>query len=251
MRKKNLNYGGATWHVFINLLLGIMLFVVALFGGLIFHPLFYLLLLPVYYSIFQAFRWKRGAILEQRLKIREELIRFVPPKEGNRVLDVGTGGGLLAIGFAKAKKDINAIGIDLWIRGGGGTSLKTAKRNAEIEGVADRVKFKKADVRAIPYPDNYFDIVTASFVIHIVYKDRDKALKEMIRVLKPRGKFAVMEPPKGYKWKIDKKLKQKLEDLGLKNVEFFPIKINYPKKREVYAIYGEKKDNHRLKINQT
>ena len=49
---------------------------------------------------------------------------------------------------------MKAKGIDLWIPRGGGTSLKTAKRNAEIEGVADRVEFKKVDARDIPYPDN-------------------------------------------------------------------------------------------------
>ena len=63
-----------------------------------------------------------------KIKVREELIKLVEPKEGDKVLDVGTGGGLLAIGFAKAAKDVKAIGIDLWIPGGGGTSLKTAKR---------------------------------------------------------------------------------------------------------------------------
>jgi ubiquinone/menaquinone biosynthesis C-methylase UbiE len=238
---RNLNYGGTGWHVFINLLLGIILTVIAILGGLNLHALLYLLLLPVPYFFLQALKWKAGGVLEERLRIREELIKIVQPKKGDMVLDVGTGGGLLAIGFAKAEEDIRAVGIDLWVPGGGGTCLKTAKRNAEIEGVADKVKFKKADARDIPYPDDHFDIVVASFVIHMIYKDRDKALKEMIRVLKPGGKFVIMEPPGGYKWKVNEKLKEKLENLGLKGVEFIPIVINFPKKREVYVIYGEKR----------
>jgi ubiquinone/menaquinone biosynthesis C-methylase UbiE len=68
---------------------------------------------------------------------------------------------------------------------GGGTSLKNAIRNAEIEGVTGKVKFEKSDARKIPYPNNYFDIVVASFVIHIIRKGRERALQEMIRVLKP------------------------------------------------------------------
>jgi len=181
-------------------------------------------------------------LLEERLRIREELIKLVQPNEGDKVLDVGTGGGLLAIGFAKAAKDVKAIGIDLWVPGGGGTSFKRAKKNAEIEGVADRVEFKKADARNIPYPDDCFDIVVASFVLHMIYRNRDAAFKEMIRVLKPGGKFAIIEPPGGYKWGINENLKRKLENFGLKNVEFTPIMVNYPKRRNVYVIYGEKED---------
>jgi len=237
--KENLNYGGTTWHVFVNLLLGMILFIVAMYGGLTFHPFIYLLFLPVPYLILKAIKWRAGAFLEERLRIREELIKLVQPKEGDKVLDVGTGGGLLAIGFAKAK-NVKATGIDLWIPGGGGTSLKTARKNAEIEGVADRVEFKRADARDIPYPDNCFDIVVSSFVLHMIYKDRDKAFKEMIRVLKPKGKFAVIEPPGGYKWRVDENLKRKLEKFGLKNVKFIPLMINYPKRRNVYIIYGEK-----------
>ncbi|HDN83542.1 MAG TPA: class I SAM-dependent methyltransferase, partial [Candidatus Altiarchaeales archaeon] len=89
--------------------------------------------------------------------------------------------------------------------------LKDSKKNAEIEGVAGRVEFKKADGRGIPYPDNCFDIVVASFVLHMIYKNRGAAFKEMIRVLKPGGKFAMIEPPGGYKWGINEDLKRKLE----------------------------------------
>jgi len=51
---------------------------------------------------------------------------------------------------------------------GGGTSMQNAIRNAEIEGVSDKVSFEVADARNIPYPNDYFDRVVASFVIHII-----------------------------------------------------------------------------------
>ena len=240
--KKNLNYGGVTWHVFVNLLLATILFAIAICAGSTFHPIVYLLLMPVPYFILKANKWRAGGFLEERLRIREELIRMVQPKEGDMVLDVGTGGGLLAIGFAKAARDVKAIGVDLWVPGGGGTSLKTAKRNAQIEGVLDRVEFKKADARDIPYPDNCFDVVVASFVLHMIYRNRDAAFKEMIRVLKPKGKFAIVEPAGGYGWRINQDLKRKLQSLGLGAVRFVPLMINYPKKRNAYVICGEKED---------
>jgi len=235
------DYGGAGWHVFTNLFGGIILLLVAALGAAFLHLLLLLLALPGMYFIFRAFKWKRGSLLEERLRIREELIKLVQPKDGDKVLDVGTGGGLLAIGFAKAIRGGEAVGIDIWMKFGGGTSLRTAKRNAEIEGVADKVKFEEGDARNIPYPDGYFDIVVASFAIHIIHKDREKAFQEMIRVLKPGGKFAIIEPPRSWAgWAIGEKLRQTLEGIGLENIRFQPLLVSYPKKRHVYIIYGEK-----------
>ncbi|RLG92060.1 MAG: hypothetical protein DRO36_02640 [Candidatus Hecatellales archaeon] len=242
MRKTKPNYGGTGWHVFVNLFFGVILVFATVFGVSLYHPLLTLLLLPSAYFILKAFKWKKGEILEEKLKVREEVIRVTKPKDGEKILDVGTGGGLLAIGFAKTIKDGEIVGIDVWLRLGGGTSIKNAEKNAEIEGVAGRVKFRRADVRSIPYPDNYFDVVVASFVIHIIRKDREKALKEMVRVLKPNGRFTIVEPPKEdwTGWSVDEKLKEKLERLGLKNVRFQPLTLSYPKKRNVYLVYGEK-----------
>jgi hypothetical protein len=79
--RRNLNYGGTGWHVFINLLLGIILIVIAILGGLTLHVLFYLFLLPVSYFFLQALKWKAGSVLEERLRIREELIKIVQSKK--------------------------------------------------------------------------------------------------------------------------------------------------------------------------
>jgi len=235
-------YGGPSWHIFSNLITGIFLLVIALYGGLFEHPLLYLLLIPSIYFFINAFRWRRGEFLEERLRIRDELIKFVKPRDGDRVLDVGTGAGLLAIGFAKVINEGEIIGIDRWIPLGGGTSLKTALKNAKLEGVSDKVKFVEGDARNIPYPDNYFDIVVSSFVIHIIRKGRDDALKEMIRVLKPGGKFAIVEPKREIwtGWIVDDRLISKLSESGLRNIKLRTFTINYPKKRDVYIIYGEK-----------
>ena len=90
--------------VFINLLLGIMLLGVAIYGGITFHPIIYLLFLPVPYFVLKSIKWRTGGFLEEGLRIREELIKLVQPEKGDKLLELGTGGGSLAIGFTKSTK---------------------------------------------------------------------------------------------------------------------------------------------------
>ncbi|MCD6538441.1 methyltransferase domain-containing protein [Candidatus Bathyarchaeota archaeon] len=183
----------------------------------------------------------RGGLLEEKMRMREEFIRQVGVEDGGRILDVGTGSGFLAIGFAKKMRSGEVVGIDIWMPFGGGTSMRNAIRNAEIEGVSDKVSFRVADARRIPYPNDYFDRVVASFVIHII-RGWERAVGEMVRVLKPGGVFAVLEPRTGWAggWRVNQNLKAKLASLGLKNVEIRLFVIYYPRRREVFLVTDKK-----------
>jgi len=78
----------------------------------------------------------------------------------------------------------------------GGNSPERAYENAEIEGAKGKVEFKFGNVLEIPFDDDVFDIVTCSSVLNNLRgeKNRIKALKEIFRALKPRGKCMLLEP---------------------------------------------------------
>ena len=118
--------------------------------------------------------------------------------KGNEyVLDVGTGTGRTAIQVAKRLTSGRLVGIDIWdTMELGGNSPERAYKNAEIEGVKEKVEFKFGNVLEIPFNDNVFDIVTCSSVLNNIpgEKNRVKALKEIFRVLKLKGKCMLLEP---------------------------------------------------------
>lgn len=113
------------------------------------------------------------------------------------VLDVGCGLGKMTIAIAKALTSGIVIGVDIWdkIEIPGNSPLR-AYHNAQLEEVREKVEFGTADVRALPFADNSFDLVTASSVINNLKGEgeRLKASREIHRVLGPGGRFLLLEP---------------------------------------------------------
>ena len=113
------------------------------------------------------------------------------------VLDVGCGLGKLTIGIAKELTTGKVIGVDVWDKIEiPGNSPQRAYRNAQLEGVQEKTEFRTADVRELPLTDNSCDLVAASSVINNLKgeTDRLKALREIYRVLRPGGRFLLLEP---------------------------------------------------------
>jgi len=130
------------------------------------------------------------------------IAKFLELKGNEYVLDVGCGTGRTAIQVAKRLATGRLVGIDIWdTMELGGNSPERAYRNAEIEGVKDKVEFKFGNVLEIPFDDNVFDIVTCSSVLNNLpgEKNRIKALKEIFRVLKPKGKCMLLEPLRNFR----------------------------------------------------
>ena len=110
------------------------------------------------------------------------------------ILDIGCGTGLVSVTLARQLPHAQIIGIDLF-HGVSGHSPSQPTRNAKLEDVANRVSFKQGNLLKIPFPNNSFDLVTAGSVLHELHSDELclQALHEIMRVLKPNGKFISVE----------------------------------------------------------
>lgn len=109
-------------------------------------------------------------------------------RPGNKVLDIAGGTGDLARQFSRlvgpqgevVLADINA------------SMLQVGRDRLLDKGVSGNVQFVQADAENLPFPDNYFDVVTIAFGLRNVTHKED-ALRSMLRVLKPGGRLLVLE----------------------------------------------------------
>ncbi len=131
-----------------------------------------------------------------KLRLRDQLLDSLGLKGDERVLDVGCGRGLLAIGAAKRLKNGKVTGIDVWSPVDlSGNSAEAAKANAKLEGVADKVRIETGEAQKLVYPDNHYDVVVSSLALHNIpdHDQRVRAVREMYRVLKPGGRLAIFD----------------------------------------------------------
>lgn len=158
----------------------------------------FLYLLITALSFFLGGIWTLYSSLILKPKLASRLIKGLKLEGTEKLLDVGCGRGLFLIEAAKHLPHGRASGIDLWFsRDQSRNHPDRTLTNAKREGVEDRIEIKTADMCQIPYPDHTFDCVISSLAIHNLdeKEKRHRALDEMMRVLKPSGKFLIIDIP--------------------------------------------------------
>jgi len=119
---------------------------------------------------------------------KQYAIRLSGVKTGQRVLDIAGGTGDLAAKFSKMvgeKGEVILADINA-------SMLQVGRSRLVDRGIAGNVKFVQANAECLPFPDNYFNVISIAFglrnVTHI-----DRALQSMYRTLKPGGQLLVLE----------------------------------------------------------
>jgi ubiquinone/menaquinone biosynthesis C-methylase UbiE len=123
-------------------------------------------------------------VAEQRARTRA----LIAPRTGERGLDIGCGFGLLACELAR---DVGPTGRIMGVDAVPDMIIACEER-ARHDAVTGRTEFHQGDPDAVPASSGSFDFVTAMQVYEYM-ADVERGLAEAYRVLKPRGRLAVLD----------------------------------------------------------
>lgn len=151
------------------------------------------------------FHFHTGRAATDRLGYAEELLAGFPeacveafagvanpfwwglPEPGERVVDIGSGGGLDAMVAARSvAPDGEVVGVDMTP-----AMLERASRNAAVAGIGN-VAFREGLAEELPVPDGWADIVISNGVLNLV-PDKVAAYAEIMRVLRPGGRIQIAD----------------------------------------------------------
>lgn len=117
---------------------------------------------------------------------RKKVVKLVSENNPKQILDIATGTGDLAMMMAELNPD-RIIGLDI-----SAGMLEVGKEKINKANLSDKIEMVVGDSENIPFEDNTFDAITVSFGVRN-FENLDKGLQEIHRVLKPGGKFVVLE----------------------------------------------------------
>lgn len=121
------------------------------------------------------------------VRYKSILIEQADIRAGQNVLDLGCGTGTLAIMVKQAHPSAEVFGLDA-----DPDMLKVAKYKSAQQNAP--VKFDMGFTNKLPYPDESFDRVLSSIMIHhLKTPDKKKTAQEVFRVLKPGGQLHIVD----------------------------------------------------------
>ncbi|MCI0546296.1 MAG: class I SAM-dependent methyltransferase [Candidatus Rokubacteria bacterium] len=111
--------------------------------------------------------------------------RRAPPNA--RLLDVGAGGGAIAVRLALERPDLTIVAVDL-----SDAMLRAARRRVREAGLHRRVRVRKANSRKLPFPGRSFDMIISNALLHHL-PDPTPSFDEMARLLTSGGSVFIRD----------------------------------------------------------
>jgi len=246
IRKKNLLILGAC-----ALGMGALIFIplgslYRLFASILFVIILVSFLFPSYAYV--MFSQKGGRLQE---KFYNLIIQSLGKDVKGKILDIGSGNGVLAVKLAQQHNEVEVVGMDYWGKDWE-YSKSVCEKNAQAAQVEKRVHFQKGDAAKLEFASETFDGAISNLTFHEVKSvvDKKSVIQEALRVIKEGGTFAFIDYFYEAKYYGDPlELERFLKGLHLAHFEYnrlrdqiaIPTLLNHPKiLGKVGIIYGKK-----------
>ncbi|MFX0096929.1 MAG: class I SAM-dependent methyltransferase [Candidatus Hodarchaeota archaeon] len=128
-------------------------------------------------SQWQGFEFIRRAIVRQ-------LKKFDPK---GVLVDVGCGPGYLIMRISREIPHLKIVGVDI-----SEEMIRRASTNLISLGLSNQVEFRKGDIKRMPFKEGTVDFVVSTFSLHHWSRPK-QSLKEIYRILKPKGRFLLFD----------------------------------------------------------
>ena len=132
---------------------------------------------------------RMGAVLSfgQDPRWRRALVRVIDPRPGDRVLDVATGTGMVAVALAR-RAACEVIALDQ-----SEAMLAAARVRVQADPrLATQINLIRGEAEQLPFADAEFDALTFTYLLRYV-DDRGATMRELARVVKPGGRVGMVE----------------------------------------------------------
>ena len=246
IRKRNLLILGLC-----TLGVGVLLFIplgslYRLIVSILFAILLVSFLFPLYaYVMFS----QNGGRLQE--KFYNLIIQSLGHNVKGKILDIGSGNGVLAVKLAQRHAEVEVVGVDYWGKDWE-YSKSVCEKNAQAAKVENRVQFQKGDATALEFANHTFDGAISNLTFHEVKSVTNKreVLQEALRVIKSGGAFAFIDYFYDEKYYGDRlEFENYLQGMNFGRFEYkrlrdlitIPMLLNHPKiLGKVGIIYGNK-----------
>ena len=129
---------------------------------------------------------------------RRRVVRKVRKMKPQRIMDLATGTGDLAIKMAKRIPEARIMGVDL-----SENMLSVAAEKVRRQGLDDRIALYQGDAEQLDVADNLLDVVTVAFGVRN-FGDLEQGLREIHRALCSGGHIVVLEFSTPRNWLVRK-----------------------------------------------
>lgn len=120
------------------------------------------------------------------IKWRKKVVAIIGRQQPNSILDIATGTGDLAINLAETSAT-KIVGFDI-----SPGMLDVGKKKVTQKNLDHKIEMILGDSENMPFDDDSFDAITVAFGVRN-FENLEKGLSEILRVLKPNGKFVILE----------------------------------------------------------